>query len=55
MYIARSHYKKSKGMFLLLLGRLSGMAERMPFSNKATFNDESIAVQIIFLDVYTWN
>ena len=28
---------------------------RMPTPINQLFNDESIAVQIIFLDVYTWN
>ena len=31
------------------------MAVRMPTSINQLFNDEYIAVQIIFLDVYTWN
>ena len=31
------------------------MAVRMPTPINQLFNDESIAVQIIFLDIYTWN
>ena len=31
------------------------MTVRMPTPINQLFNDESIAVQIIFLDDYTWN
>ena len=31
------------------------MVVRMPTQINQLFNDESIAVKIIFLDVYTWN
>ena len=39
----------------LIIGRQPGMAVRMPTPINQLFNDESIAVQIIFLDDYTWN
>ena len=40
---------------ILIIGRQPGMAVRMPTPINQLFNDESIAVQIIFLDDYTWN
>ena len=39
----------------MLIGRQLGMAVRMPTPINQLFNDESIAVQSIFLDDYTWN
>ena len=39
----------------VIIGRQPGMAVRMPTPINQLFNDESIAVQIIFLDDYTWN
>ena len=55
-------YKKSQINYtcllikpLLIIGRQPGMAVRMPTPINQLFNDESIAVQIIFLDDYTWN
>ena len=39
----------------MFIGRQPGMAVRMPTPINQLFNDESIAVQIIFLDDYTWN
>ena len=38
-----------------LIGRQPGMAVRMPTPINQHINDESIAVLIIFLDLYTWN
>ena len=59
----RSNYKIDKHVYgeykhnaeCCLIGRQPGMAVRMPTPINQLFNDESIAVQIIFLDVYTWN
>ena len=31
------------------------MAVRMPTPINQLLNDESIAIQILFLDIYTWN
>ena len=39
----------------MIIGRQPGMAVRMPTPINQLFNDESIAVKIIFLDDYTWN
>ena len=41
--------------YLMLIGRQPGMVVRMPTSINKLFNDESIAVKNLFLDVYTWN
>ena len=38
-----------------MIGHQAGMAVCMPTPLNQPFNDESIAEQIIFLDVYTWN
>ena len=38
-----------------LIDRQPGIAVLMPTPINQLFNDESIAVQIICLDVYTWN
>ena len=40
---------------ICLIGRQPGMAVRMPTPINQLFNDESIAVQIIFVDDYMWN
>ena len=44
-----------KVIYIFIIGRQPGMAVRMPTPINQLFNDESIAVQIIFLDDYTWN
>ena len=38
-----------------LIGYQSGMVVRTPTPINQLFNDASIAVHILFLDVYTWN
>ena len=39
----------------MLIGRHSEIAVRMPNPINKLLNDESIAVQMLFLDGYTWN
>ena len=39
----------------LLIERQTGMAVCMPTPINQRLNDESIALTILFLDVYTWN
>ena len=39
--------------YMCLIGRQPGMSVRMLTPINQLFNDESIAVQIIFLDVYS--
>ena len=42
-------------MIILLIGRQPGIDVRIPTPINELFNYESIAVQILLLDVYTWN
>ena len=54
-HISRTHGQPTLAHNIILLWRQSGMAVRMPTSINQLFNGESIAVQMLLLDIYTWN
>ena len=53
--VMKVYYDWLSNTWYCLISRQPGMAVRMPTPINQVFNDESIAVQIIFLDDYTWN
>ena len=55
LYYLYNTYLNLKINHSMLIGRHSEIAVRMPNPINKLLNDESIAVQMLFLDGYTWN